>query len=397
MYLIWPLRMCPGLGRCCVSCRLPNCASWPLMSWTPASWPWLPASSFLSSIGQNWFISSNRLLGRTNSPETLESLHRLTEKARVWCIFLPSLGIHLTGPQRLWRHWVPFSFWMIMPHLLCPIRFFSFPSHLTVIQLICLHFHFVMNKSSIKFRRELNTLFMYVFFMIFLFIFPLCVSVSLGWKTLSISWSHVCPMTQTPWKRNSLISPPLPPNQMQHVKREEVRNVLEAVHLLLLRKNWCCTVAQLTSSPCCRCSVFGCIFLLCRIFWKLFTCFQIGDGFFHLFIGTCDSDLIHITYLLHVRLLLSLSANSSSGSINVETPTVDMIENLGMDNVYWTAAQLDMMSNYTFLTCVETLGAIPGYNADQLAVLIKKATEVQRRHWFWICLFSGHGTSLLQW
>uniref|UniRef100_A0AAQ6IFS3 Otoancorin n=2 Tax=Anabas testudineus TaxID=64144 RepID=A0AAQ6IFS3_ANATE len=62
------------------------------------------------------------------------------------------------------------------------------------------------------------------------------------------------------------------------------------------------------------------------------------------------------------------------GIINV-APTVDMIENLGMENVYWTAAHLNMMSNDTFLTCVETLGAIPGYNTDQLSVLIKKATE----------------------
>lgn len=77
--------------------------------------------------------------------------------------------------------------------------------------------------------------------------------------------------------------------------------------------------------------------------------------------------------ILYICLLLSLSASS----INAEAPTVDMIENLGMDNIYWTAAHLNMMSNDTFLTCVETLGAIPGYNADQLTVLVKKATEVQ--------------------
>lgn len=57
-----------------------------------------------------------------------------------------------------------------------------------------------------------------------------------------------------------------------------------------------------------------------------------------------------------------------------------MIEKLGMDNVYWTAAHLNMMLNETFLTCVETLGATHGYNSAQLTVLIKKATEVQWRH-----------------
>lgn len=56
-----------------------------------------------------------------------------------------------------------------------------------------------------------------------------------------------------------------------------------------------------------------------------------------------------------------------------------MIEELGMGNVYWTAAQLDQMSAETFLATVETLGAISDYRADQLAVLSKKATQVQWR------------------
>ncbi|KAK2844585.1 hypothetical protein Q5P01_011244 [Channa striata] len=63
-------------------------------------------------------------------------------------------------------------------------------------------------------------------------------------------------------------------------------------------------------------------------------------------------------------------------SINAEAPTVDLIKSLGMDNVYWTAAQLNMMSSHTFLSTVEILGAIPGYDTVQLAVLVKKATEV---------------------
>ncbi|XP_039973328.1 otoancorin [Xiphias gladius] len=65
--------------------------------------------------------------------------------------------------------------------------------------------------------------------------------------------------------------------------------------------------------------------------------------------------------------------DSSSGSAGA--PTVELIEELGMNNVYWTAAQLDMMSKHTFLATVEILGAISGYNADQLAILSKKATE----------------------
>ncbi|XP_044065278.1 otoancorin isoform X2 [Siniperca chuatsi] len=60
---------------------------------------------------------------------------------------------------------------------------------------------------------------------------------------------------------------------------------------------------------------------------------------------------------------------------NAEKPTVELIEELGMDNVYWTNAQLNQMSGETFLATVEILGAITDYNADQLAVLSKKATE----------------------
>ncbi|XP_039662071.1 otoancorin [Perca fluviatilis] len=56
--------------------------------------------------------------------------------------------------------------------------------------------------------------------------------------------------------------------------------------------------------------------------------------------------------------------------------TVEVIEELGMDNVYWKAAQLDQMSAETFLATLETLGAISGYIPDQLATLNKKATKI---------------------
>ncbi|XP_071326560.1 otoancorin [Trachinotus anak] len=68
-------------------------------------------------------------------------------------------------------------------------------------------------------------------------------------------------------------------------------------------------------------------------------------------------------------------ANSNTATNSDQTPTVEMIEQLGMDNVYWSAAQLGKMSNETFLATVEILGATSGYSADQLAVLSKKATE----------------------
>ncbi|XP_035528068.1 otoancorin [Morone saxatilis] len=60
---------------------------------------------------------------------------------------------------------------------------------------------------------------------------------------------------------------------------------------------------------------------------------------------------------------------------SAKVPTVELIEELGMDNIYWTAAQLDQMSTETFLATVETLAKIPDYSADQLAVLSKKATK----------------------
>ncbi|XP_070768533.1 otoancorin [Enoplosus armatus] len=69
------------------------------------------------------------------------------------------------------------------------------------------------------------------------------------------------------------------------------------------------------------------------------------------------------------------NSGTDSSSGDAKRPTVELIEELGMDNVYWTAAQLDRMSAQTFLATVEILGTISDYRADQLAVLSKKATE----------------------
>ncbi|XP_029359266.1 otoancorin [Echeneis naucrates] len=66
---------------------------------------------------------------------------------------------------------------------------------------------------------------------------------------------------------------------------------------------------------------------------------------------------------------------SSADANSTKTPTVDLIEELKMDNVYWTPAQLNLISKETFLATVEILGAIPDYSADQLAVLRKKAVQ----------------------
>lgn len=74
-----------------------------------------------------------------------------------------------------------------------------------------------------------------------------------------------------------------------------------------------------------------------------------------------------------------ISSSSNSSTVSAKVPTVELIEELGKGNVYWTPAELDRMSTQTFLATVETLGIISDYSADQLAVLSKKATKVQ---WF---------------
>ncbi|KAM7420815.1 hypothetical protein PAMA_015163 [Pampus argenteus] len=69
------------------------------------------------------------------------------------------------------------------------------------------------------------------------------------------------------------------------------------------------------------------------------------------------------------------SADSHSNAVNAEHPSVELIEELGINNVYWTAEQLNITSMDTFLATVEILGSVSGYDADQLAVLSVKATE----------------------
>ncbi|XP_068591549.1 otoancorin isoform X2 [Cebidichthys violaceus] len=74
--------------------------------------------------------------------------------------------------------------------------------------------------------------------------------------------------------------------------------------------------------------------------------------------------------------LTTTTSNATSTSNDDEVPTVALIEKLGMYNVYWKPTQLAQMSNKNFLAALETLGAVSDYEADQLAVLSKKATEV---------------------
>ncbi|XP_032413999.1 uncharacterized protein otoa isoform X1 [Xiphophorus hellerii] len=69
------------------------------------------------------------------------------------------------------------------------------------------------------------------------------------------------------------------------------------------------------------------------------------------------------------------AVNSGMSSSGTE-PTEAVIEELGVDNVFWTPADLDLMSNRTFLAAVDMLGSVPGYSSDQLKVLYRKAVEV---------------------
>lgn len=76
------------------------------------------------------------------------------ESKNVMHFLKSSSEIHLIGQLRLWKHWVLSSFWILLPHLLCPIRFasfvFSFRCRLyrdSAHTVLCLRFLFV-NKSS---------------------------------------------------------------------------------------------------------------------------------------------------------------------------------------------------------------------------------------------------------
>ncbi|XP_043974208.1 uncharacterized protein otoa isoform X2 [Gambusia affinis] len=67
---------------------------------------------------------------------------------------------------------------------------------------------------------------------------------------------------------------------------------------------------------------------------------------------------------------------NSRMSSNDTEPTEAVIKELGVDNVFWTPAELDLMSNRTFLAAVDILGSVPGYSSNHLKVLYRKAVEV---------------------
>lgn len=73
--------------------------------------------------------------------------------------------------------------------------------------------------------------------------------------------------------------------------------------------------------------------------------------------------------------LTTTTSNAARKKRAAEQVTAEMIEELGMNNVYWPVKQLDGMSDQTFLATVETLGDVPDYNADQLAVLKSKTDK----------------------
>lgn len=108
---------------------------------------------------------------------------------------------------------------------------------------------------------------------------------------------------------------------------------------------------------------------------SIIAAFTLNDHVYLLFqIKKCH-DLWQVSDIL----CLPFAAGNGGGSSgNVIDPSEKLIEELGMNNVYWTAPKLEMMSNSTFLATVETLGAIPGYSADQLHVLSNKGVQVQR-------------------
>ncbi|XP_020497597.1 otoancorin [Labrus bergylta] len=62
-------------------------------------------------------------------------------------------------------------------------------------------------------------------------------------------------------------------------------------------------------------------------------------------------------------------------TMDAKVPTAEMIEELQSHNVFWTHADLEKISEETFVTTVETLGDVLDYSQDQLDVLSDKATE----------------------
>ncbi|XP_056300397.1 stereocilin-like isoform X2 [Pseudoliparis swirei] len=84
---------------------------------------------------------------------------------------------------------------------------------------------------------------------------------------------------------------------------------------------------------------------------------------------------IQCTFLFLTCICVPLFSLPATRSVDEEL-SVQLIEELGMNNVYWTHTQLAGMSNEIFLTTLETLGAVCDYGDDQLAELSKKAVEV---------------------
>uniref|UniRef100_A0A3Q2PW01 Otoancorin n=1 Tax=Fundulus heteroclitus TaxID=8078 RepID=A0A3Q2PW01_FUNHE len=68
-------------------------------------------------------------------------------------------------------------------------------------------------------------------------------------------------------------------------------------------------------------------------------------------------------------------AVAGDSSSNLTEPTQAVIEELGLNNVFWTPTKLQQMSSSTFLATLDVLGSVPGYSSDQLRVLYKKAVE----------------------
>lgn len=63
--------------------------------------------------------------------------------------------------------------------------------------------------------------------------------------------------------------------------------------------------------------------------------------------------------------------------LDIKLPTLDLIGDLGLGNVFWQPEELDLISKDDFAVSVGILGNVPDFSADQLDVLAKKATEVE--------------------
>lgn len=64
---------------------------------------------------------------------------------------------------------------------------------------------------------------------------------------------------------------------------------------------------------------------------------------------------------------------------DVVIPTVQLIEDLEEDNVFWTPDQLGKMTIETFKETADTLGSTTDYSKEQLIVLRDKVVEVRRK------------------